>query len=173
MSTRICPRNIQAEMTFVVIKRLLLYSFIYQAIYTIYSGNYTKASFYHHIESLILNMCKGAEPEKQGGFCSSFPPKESATTTGSSKCCELCGLQASLYCQADDAYLCRKCDKWVHGANFLALRHIRCFLCNTCQNLTRRYLIGASVEVVLPANVSWSKGNLPNNSTLRKCSRMH
>lgn len=105
-------------------------------------------------------MCKGAEPRKQE--CVSHE------TTRDSKCCELCGLKASLYCQADDAYLCRKCDKCVHGANILALRHIRCFLCNTCQNLTRRYLIGASREVIFPANISWTKGNLPINSNLRK-----
>ncbi|CAJ2660354.1 unnamed protein product [Trifolium pratense] len=117
-------------------------------------------------------MCKGVEP-KEHNF---FPPSKesvSPSKTRDSKCCELCGLQASLYCQADDAYLCRKCDKKVHEANFLALRHIRCFLCNTCQNLTRRYLIGASVEMVLPANISWDNGNLPNNSTLIKCSRTH
>ncbi|KAK7261064.1 hypothetical protein RIF29_27367 [Crotalaria pallida] len=125
-------------------------------------------------------MCKGAEEKKHGGSCKSFQPKEgggaSPGPTRGSRCCELCGLNASLYCQADDAYLCRKCDKRVHEANFLALRHIRCFLCNTCQNLTRRYLIGASLEVVLPANVSWAIGNLPNNSSRsnnRKCSRMH
>nr|KYP38246.1 Zinc finger protein CONSTANS-LIKE 13 [Cajanus cajan] len=116
-------------------------------------------------------MCKGAEGEKKHGFCRSFLHKEGATR--GSTCCELCGLEASLYCQADDAYLCRKCDKRVHGANFLALRHIRCFLCNTCQNLTRRYLIGASLEVVLPSNINWTIGNLPNNrGTFRKISRM-
>jgi len=49
---------------------------------------------------------------------------------------------------ANDAYLCKKCDEWVHIANFLALRHVRCFLCNTCQNLTHRYLIGIS-EILL------------------------
>ncbi|KAK7272306.1 hypothetical protein RJT34_28818 [Clitoria ternatea] len=118
-------------------------------------------------------MCKGLREENKHGFCSRFPHEESASP-GATKGCELCGLQASLYCQADDAYLCRKCDKRVHEANFLALRHIRCFLCHTCQNLTRRYLIGASLEVVLPANVNWAIGNLPNNRrTYMKCSRMH
>ncbi|KAE9620669.1 putative transcription factor interactor and regulator Znf-B family [Lupinus albus] len=104
-------------------------------------------------------MCKGAE--------------EMVPTRGSgSTLCELCGFKASLYCQADNAYLCRKCDKVVHEANFLALRHIRCFLCNTCQNLTRRYLIGASLEVVLPPNMISPIENLPNNSSHRNCSRM-
>ncbi|CAL5200511.1 unnamed protein product [Lathyrus oleraceus] len=114
-------------------------------------------------------MCKGAEP-KEHKF---FPTTSFDHKTRDSKCCELCGLQASLYCQADDAYLCRKCDEKVHEANFLALRHIRCFLCNTCQNLTRRYLIGASMEMILPANISWNKGNLPHYSNLIKCSTTH
>nr|POE71240.1 b-box domain protein 31 [Quercus suber] len=69
------------------------------------------------------------------------------------------------------AYTPRKCDKRVHGANFLALRHIRCFLCNTCQNLTQRYLIGASVEVVLPTIVSWSERSQCNSNTEKMCSR--
>ncbi|MBA0863306.1 hypothetical protein Goshw_019310, partial [Gossypium schwendimanii] len=99
-------------------------------------------------------MCKGLQQGrnasssclKEGGFSLS-----SNATRGSGLVkCELCKSRASLYCQADDAYLCRKCDKWVHGANFLAFRHIRCFLCNTCQNLTQRCLIGASHEVLLP-----------------------
>lgn len=122
-------------------------------------------------------MCKGAEEKKRGGgFCRGFPSEEVVVvssfgaTRGSITSCELCGLRASLYCHADDAYLCRKCDKWVHKANFLAFRHVRCFLCNTCQNLTRRYLIGASREVLLPATVGTIE-NLPNNnSTHRNCS---
>ncbi|KAI4334080.1 hypothetical protein L6164_018816 [Bauhinia variegata] len=120
-------------------------------------------------------MCKGAEEGKHASFCKSFRPEEefaSHGTTRGSVSCELCGLKASLYCQADDAYLCRKCDKLVHKANFLALRHVRSFLCKTCQNLTQRYLIGDTVEFFLPAIFSWAGGSLPNTSTERKCSRM-
>ncbi|GMN58096.1 hypothetical protein TIFTF001_027200 [Ficus carica] len=113
-------------------------------------------------------MCRGVEENNnQGGF-SEIPniPKEAAlhprqlrrpnasTVTCAVISCELCSSRATLYCQADDAYLCRKCDQWVHGANFLARRHVRCFLCNTCQKLTQRYLIGVSTEVVLPTLVS-------------------
>ncbi|KAM7271566.1 hypothetical protein ACFE04_030780 [Oxalis oulophora] len=89
-------------------------------------------------------MCKGIS--HQGNQTSSF-----SFSNGESNnyvCCELCRSRATLYCQADDAFLCRKCDTKVHGANFLALRHVRCFLCNSCQNLTNRYLIGASREVL-------------------------
>ncbi|KAK7312738.1 hypothetical protein VNO77_36829 [Canavalia gladiata] len=121
-------------------------------------------------------MCKGAENKKLGGLCRSIPPEEIASfgATRGTASCELCGLQASLYCPADNAYLCTECDKRVHEANFLALRHIRCFLCNTCQNLTGRYLIGASVEIVLPTTVRWiiEKQNFPNsNNNHRHCSR--
>ncbi|CAN1161180.1 B-box domain protein 30 [Linum perenne] len=64
--------------------------------------------------------------------------------------CELCGERARLYCQADNAYLCQKCDRYVHAANFLAQRHIRCLLCTICHGFTQRYLVGASTEVVVP-----------------------
>ncbi|KAJ9176945.1 hypothetical protein P3X46_012204 [Hevea brasiliensis] len=107
-------------------------------------------------------MCRGIEERSHnpGRFYRKQQQQEEEEEAGSGNeassllCCELCGSRASLYCQADDAYLCRQCDKWVHGANFLAFRHIRCFLCNTCQNLTQRYLIGASMEIVLPTIVS-------------------
>ncbi|KAB2091236.1 hypothetical protein ERO13_A03G163300v2 [Gossypium hirsutum] len=97
-------------------------------------------------------MCKGLE---QGGNRSSSCLKQGFSSGLVN--CELCNSRASLYCQADDAYLCKKCDKWVHQANFLALRHIRCFLCSTCQSLTQRYLIGASHEVMLPTMVTSSE----------------
>ncbi|KAF5481116.1 hypothetical protein F2P56_001796 [Juglans regia] len=123
-------------------------------------------------------MCRGLEEEKLGGLCrlqsthldaEDTPPGATAVTVP----CELCGSRASLYCQADDAFLCRKCDKCVHGANFLALRHIRCFLCNTCQNLTQRYLLGASFEVMLPTIVSLSEGSdhSCNSDIGKQCSR--
>ncbi|KAE8654803.1 hypothetical protein F3Y22_tig00117040pilonHSYRG00014 [Hibiscus syriacus] len=97
-------------------------------------------------------MCRGLQ---QDGNNSLSCPKQGLSSRLVN--CELCNSRASLYCQADDAYLCRKCDQWVHQANFLALRHIRCFLCNTCQSLSQRYLIGASQEVVLPTMASSSE----------------
>ncbi|XP_019158848.1 PREDICTED: B-box domain protein 30-like [Ipomoea nil] len=92
-------------------------------------------------------MCKGrGDPES----CRRLSPPAAVGRVS----CELCDSEASLYCQADDAFLCRKCDGWVHGANFLAQRHIRCLLCGVCRSLTQRYLIGTSVQVVLPTIVS-------------------
>ncbi|GMH12054.1 hypothetical protein Nepgr_013895 [Nepenthes gracilis] len=90
-------------------------------------------------------MCQVKEQGSQDDAAVSAHASMDATS------CELCGSEAALYCLADDAYLCRKCDKWVHGANFLASRHIRCLLCGTCQRLTHRYLVGSSVELMLPS----------------------
>ncbi|KAL6888437.1 hypothetical protein ACP4OV_009463 [Aristida adscensionis] len=39
--------------------------------------------------------------------------------------CELCGGAAAVHCAADAAFLCLRCDARVHGANFLASRHLR------------------------------------------------
>ncbi|KAJ8527842.1 hypothetical protein K7X08_015293 [Anisodus acutangulus] len=79
--------------------------------------------------------------------------------------CELCKSEATIYCQADDAFLCRKCDKLVHGANFLAQRHIRCILCGVCKRLTQRYLIGVSSEVILPIVVSFTHRSIRSLSS--------
>ncbi|CAN1124116.1 B-box domain protein 30 [Linum perenne] len=99
-------------------------------------------------------MCRGVQNHED--FCrrsvDDDEHDEVASEARNRSCvgCELCGDRATLYCQADDAYLCQKCDRWVHGANFLALRHIRCVLCTTCQGSTQRFLVGASMEVLLP-----------------------
>nr|ARU77869.1 B-box zinc finger protein 30 [Solanum tuberosum] len=83
--------------------------------------------------------------------------------------CELCKSEAYVYCEADNAFLCRKCDKLVHTANFLAQRHIRCILCGICKRLTKRYLIGVSHEVILLKVVRWN--NLDDNFDEENCSR--
>ncbi|OQU84476.1 hypothetical protein SORBI_3004G060832 [Sorghum bicolor] len=45
--------------------------------------------------------------------------------TGTGTRCELCGGAAAVHCAADSAFLCLRCDAKVHGANFLASRHLR------------------------------------------------
>ncbi|CAN6230526.1 unnamed protein product [Urochloa humidicola] len=44
---------------------------------------------------------------------------------GTTTRCELCGGAAAVHCAADSAFLCLRCDAKVHGANFLASRHLR------------------------------------------------
>ncbi|KAL3509653.1 hypothetical protein ACH5RR_029054 [Cinchona calisaya] len=95
-------------------------------------------------------MCKGREEDQSPSLCNT---RKKELNDDGLVFCELCSSKAALYCQADDAFLCRKCDRWVHGANFLAQRHIRCLLCSTCRRLTQRYLIGMSAEVILPTVV--------------------
>ncbi|KAK4269578.1 hypothetical protein QN277_022717 [Acacia crassicarpa] len=56
--------------------------------------------------------------------------------------CELCGEEAYLYCGADSAFLCCKCDEKVHDANFLVARHIREVLCCNCGCLAGRQVSG-------------------------------
>ncbi|KAG6589180.1 B-box domain protein 31, partial [Cucurbita argyrosperma subsp. argyrosperma] len=104
-------------------------------------------------------MCKGVEQEEPPQPAVEQRRRTDKTTAagggGEPVACELCGSRASMYCQADEAYLCGKCDKSVHGANFLAQRHVRCLLCSTCQSHTQRYLLGASMEmeILLPSIV--------------------
>ncbi|KAK5837018.1 hypothetical protein PVK06_012826 [Gossypium arboreum] len=74
-------------------------------------------------------MCKGLQQGSTSSSCLkrgvSLSPNANPRVSTRLVKCELCNSRATLYCQADDAYLCRKCDKWVHDANFLAQRHIR------------------------------------------------
>ncbi|GAB2274871.1 zinc finger protein [Dionaea muscipula] len=104
-------------------------------------------------------MCQGKQQEANSKEKTPPPPPHHhGAAMDAAASCELCGSEASLYCQADDAYLCRKCDQWVHGANFLANRHIRCLVCGTCRQFTRRYLVGSSSEVTLPTLVGLKRG---------------
>jgi hypothetical protein len=48
-----------------------------------------------------------------------------AAAAGTRTRCELCGSAAAVHCAADSAFLCPRCDAKVHGANFLASRHVR------------------------------------------------
>ncbi|XP_065040351.1 zinc finger protein CONSTANS-LIKE 10-like isoform X1 [Musa acuminata AAA Group] len=47
--------------------------------------------------------------------------------------CDFCTEQRSVvYCQSDAASLCLSCDRNVHSANALSLRHLRTLLCDQC-----------------------------------------
>ncbi|PRQ31512.1 putative transcription factor interactor and regulator Znf-B family [Rosa chinensis] len=59
--------------------------------------------------------------------------------------CELCGVRARMYCEADRASLCWDCDEKVHGANFLVAKHPRVLLCHVCQSQTPWTSCGAKL----------------------------
>ncbi|KAL6199246.1 hypothetical protein ACLB2K_029032 [Fragaria x ananassa] len=61
------------------------------------------------------------------------------------KACELCGVRARMYCEADRASLCWDCDGKVHGANFLVAKHPRVLLCHVCQLKTPWTSCGAKL----------------------------
>ncbi|KAK4837380.1 hypothetical protein QYF36_005009 [Acer negundo] len=63
-----------------------------------------------------------------------------AKAGGGATTCELCGRQASIYCDSDCAFLCRSCDTAVHQANFLVARHLRHSLCFKCNSLAGIYV---------------------------------
>ncbi|KAG9446273.1 hypothetical protein H6P81_012401 [Aristolochia fimbriata] len=48
--------------------------------------------------------------------------------------CDFCGeASAVLYCRADSAKLCLVCDRHVHSANALSLKHVRSQICDNCR----------------------------------------
>lgn len=105
---------------------------------------------------LIKAMCKGTQKRSPAGFVAPEMPEDyvrAATAAAKDVSCELCNSSATLYCEADDAFLCEGCDRWVHGANFLAGRHVRCLICSSCHKFTRECLVGDWVRVVMAAPV--------------------
>ncbi|KAJ6825748.1 zinc finger protein CONSTANS-LIKE 14-like [Iris pallida] len=47
--------------------------------------------------------------------------------------CDYCtGSTAVIYCRADSARLCLACDRHVHSANALSLKHVRSHVCDGC-----------------------------------------
>ncbi|KAK1259594.1 Zinc finger protein CONSTANS-LIKE 14 [Acorus gramineus] len=49
--------------------------------------------------------------------------------------CDFCSnSNAVLYCRADSARLCLPCDRHVHSANTLSLKHVRSRICDNCRS---------------------------------------
>lgn len=75
------------------------------------------------------------------GFCSLVLEIEEHGLTGYSYLlvermesrCDYCSEgRATVYCKADSARLCLSCDRHVHSANALSVRHVRTLLCDGC-----------------------------------------
>ncbi|CAK9871285.1 unnamed protein product [Sphagnum jensenii] len=83
--------------------------------------------------------------------------------------CDFCEEgRATVYCRADSARLCLSCDRHVHSANALSLRHVRTLLCDGC-NL-RPAAVRCPVEnLALCQRCDWdSHGNSPIKSQHRR-----
>ncbi|CAK9268585.1 unnamed protein product [Sphagnum jensenii] len=83
--------------------------------------------------------------------------------------CDFCEEgRATVYCRADSARLCLSCDRHVHSANALSLRHVRTLLCDGC-NL-RPAAVRCPVEnLALCQSCDWdSHGNSPIKSQHRR-----
>ncbi|KAJ0986596.1 hypothetical protein J5N97_004952 [Dioscorea zingiberensis] len=50
------------------------------------------------------------------------------------RACDACrGAPCAVFCRADEAYLCARCDESVHAANRVASRHERVWVCQGCE----------------------------------------
>ncbi|KAF3326239.1 Zinc finger protein CONSTANS-LIKE 13 [Carex littledalei] len=68
------------------------------------------------------------EEEEEPPGPGSLAPANPKTTS-----CDFCTDRlAVVYCRADTASLCLRCDREVHTANTVSSRHTRSILCNTC-----------------------------------------
>ncbi|XP_077240549.1 zinc finger protein CONSTANS-LIKE 13-like [Tasmannia lanceolata] len=69
--------------------------------------------------------------------------------------CDYCSeTRALLYCRADSAKLCLSCDRKVHSANPLFLKHSRSHLCDLCSSNPASILCSTD-NVLLCQNCDW------------------
>lgn len=74
--------------------------------------------------------------------------------------CDYCGVSmALLYCRADSAKLCFSCDKEVHSANQLFVKHTRSQLCDACDEAPAS-IFCSTESSVLCQNCDWERHNL-------------
>ncbi|KAJ4815065.1 B-box zinc finger family protein [Rhynchospora pubera] len=61
-------------------------------------------------------------------------PPQNPTPTPDQTPCDFCtDTPAVVYCRADTACLCLRCDREVHAANTVSSRHARSILCDSCR----------------------------------------
>ncbi|XP_057718041.1 zinc finger protein CONSTANS-LIKE 13 [Arachis stenosperma] len=74
--------------------------------------------------------------------------------------CDYCNSSRSvLYCRADSAKLCFKCDREVHSTNQLFSKHTRTLLCDSCYDSPASILCSTESSV-LCHNCDWESHNL-------------
>lgn len=70
--------------------------------------------------NVVPNPAGGAPHTEQ-----SSPSSEVCFSVSSDQRCSLCGAVAVVHCDADQAFLCERCDGYVHGHNLVVSRHVR------------------------------------------------
>ncbi|KAL3746119.1 hypothetical protein ACJRO7_015124 [Eucalyptus globulus] len=73
---------------------------------------------------------------------------------GGARPCDNCGSAAAaakVFCAADAAFLCLACDAGVHGANALASRHERSWVCEACERAPAAFACRADAAVLCAA----------------------
>ncbi|KAF9612959.1 hypothetical protein IFM89_004662 [Coptis chinensis] len=82
--------------------------------------------------------------------------------------CELCNVEASLYCMSDSAFLCYNCDARVHEANFLVARHVRRTICSICKRFDGNHVSGVDfrhIQITCRSCVSDSDSDISCTSS--------
>ncbi|KAL3503295.1 hypothetical protein ACH5RR_037744 [Cinchona calisaya] len=99
---------------------------------------------------------------------------------GKGSSCELCSKAAArMYCDSDEARLCRDCDEKVHSANFLVAKHSRTLLCHVCQSPTlwkaSGISLGSTISVCEKCTTTsnHSSHHRQKPSTMRLSTRSH
>ncbi|XP_039146058.1 zinc finger protein CONSTANS-LIKE 2 [Dioscorea cayenensis subsp. rotundata] len=71
---------------------------------------------------------------------------------GWARACDVCrGAPCSVFCRADEAYLCASCDARVHAANRVASRHERVWVCEACERAPATLTCRADNAALCPA----------------------
>nr|AGL61503.1 constans-like protein [Chrysanthemum x morifolium] len=69
--------------------------------------------------------------------------KEEICTTRGRVCDTCCCSPSTIFCEADLAYLCTRCDSQVHAANKLSSRHKRVWVCEACEQAPAAFICKA------------------------------
>ncbi|KAK1354104.1 B-box type zinc finger protein with CCT domain [Heracleum sosnowskyi] len=78
--------------------------------------------------------------------------------------CDFCGdLRAVLYCRADSAKLCLKCDHKVHSTNQLFTKHTRSVLCDACDSSPSSIFCSTHCSV-LCQNCDWESHRISQST---------
>ncbi|XP_039165545.1 zinc finger protein CONSTANS-LIKE 5-like, partial [Eucalyptus grandis] len=128
--------------------------------------------FYTSIQVLILKHRKYQNPRNCSRFSDSsrrqshlataddgFPGTAAARSfgggrrAGGARPCDNCGSAAAakVFCAADAAFLCLACDAGVHGANALASRHERSWVCEACERAPAAFACRADAAALCAA----------------------